>query len=139
LKSTNLPQSVRLVIEAMQNKKASAITVLDLSKIATFTEYFVVCTGFSTPQVQAICTEVEQQLYKELKREPEHREGRGSTDWALLDFGGFIVHVFSEQARRYYDLERLWRNVPRYDIPDLPDAVLSGNNSPRRRASGDHS
>jgi ribosome-associated protein len=139
LNLTNLPQSVRLVIEAMQNKKASAITVLDLSKSGTFTEYFVVCTGFSTPQVQAICTEVEEQLYKELKRGPEHREGRGSNDWALLDFGGFIVHVFSEQARRYYDLERLWRNVPRYDIPDLPDAVLSGNDSPRRRASGDHS
>jgi ribosome-associated protein len=139
LNLTNLPQSVRLVIEAMQNKKASAITVLDLSKIGTFTEYFVVCTGFSTPQVQAICTEVEEQLYKELKRGPEHREGRGSNDWALLDFGGFIVHVFSEQARRYYDLERLWRNVPRYDIPDLPDAVLSGNDSSRLRASGDHS
>ena len=136
---TNLPKTVRLVIEAMQNKKASAITVLDLSKISTFTEYFVVCTGFSTPQVQAICTEVEEQLHKELEREPEHREGRGSNDWALLDFGGFIVHVFSEQARRYYDLERLWRNVPRYDIPDLSDSVTSGNNSPRLRASGDHS
>jgi ribosome-associated protein len=139
LNLTNLPKTVRLVIEAMQNKKASAITVLDLSKISTFTEYFVVCTGFSTPQVQAICTEVEEQLHKELKRQPEHREGRGSNDWALLDFGGFIVHVFSEQARRYYDLERLWRNVPRYDIPDLSDSVTSGNNSPRLRASGDHS
>jgi len=123
----------------MQNKKASAITVLDLSKIGTFTEYFIVCTGFSTPQVQAICTEVEQQLYKELKREPEHREGRRSNDWALLDFGGFIVHVFSEQARRYYDLERLWRNVPRHDIPDLPDTFSSGHETPRRRASGDNS
>jgi ribosome-associated protein len=134
-----LPQVVRLVIEAMQNKKASAITVLDLSTIGTFTEYFVVCTGYSTPQVQAICSEVEEQLYKELKREPEHREGRNSADWALLDFGGFIVHVFSEQARRYYDLERLWRNVPRYDIPDVPDAVLSGRDDTRLRASGDHS
>ena len=76
---------------------------------------------------------------KELKREPEHREGRGSNDWALLDFGGFIVHVFSEQARRYYDLERLWRNVPRYDILDRSDSVMSGNSSPRLRASGDHS
>ena len=131
---TKLPHAVRLTIEAMQNKKASAITVLDLSGIGTFTEYFVVCTGFSTPQVQAICTEVEEQIYKELKREPEHREGRRSNDWALLDFGSFIVHVFSEQARRYYDLERLWRNVPRYDIPDAPDAVLSGNESPRLRA-----
>jgi ribosome-associated protein len=139
LNLTNLPKTVHLVIEAMQNKKASAITVLDLSKISTFTEYFVVCTGFSTPQVQAICTEVEEQLHKELKREPEHREGRGSNDWALLDFGGFIVHVFSEQARRYYDLERLWRNVPRYDIPDRSDSVMSGNSSPRLRASGDHS
>ena len=136
---TKLPHAVRLTIEAMQNKKASAITVLDLSSIGTFTEYFVLCTGFSAPQVQAICSEVEEQLYKEAKREPEHREGRRSADWALLDFGGFIVHVFSEQARRYYDLERLWRNVPRYDIPDLPDAVLSGNDSPRLRASGDHS
>jgi ribosome-associated protein len=117
----------------MQNKKASAITVLDLSKIGTFTEYFVVCTGFSAPQVQAICSEVEELLYREVKREPEHREGRNSADWALLDFGGFIVHVFSEQARRYYDLERLWRNVPRYDIPDVPDAVLSGNGSSRLR------
>jgi len=134
---TKLPQSIRLVVEAMQNKKASAITVLDLSGIGSFTEYFVVGTGFSTPQVQAICSEVEEQLYKELKREPEHREGRRSADWALLDFGSFIVHVFSEQARRFYDLERLWRNVPRYDIPDAPDAVLSGHDSQQLRASGD--
>lgn len=136
---TKLPQPVRLVVEAMQNKKASAITVLDLSKIGTFTEYFVVCTGFSTPQVQAICSEVEELLYRELKRGPEHREGRNSADWALLDFGGFIVDVFSEQARRYYDLERLWRNVPRYDIPDVPDAVISGDSSEQLRASGERS
>ena len=136
---TKLPQAVRLAVEAMQNKKASAIAVLDLSSIGTFTEYFVVCTGFSGPQVQAICSEVEEQLYKELHREPEHREGRRSADWALLDFGSFIVHVFSEQARRYYDLERLWRNVPRHDIPDSPDAVLSGHDASRLRASGDHS
>lgn len=136
---TRLPQAVRLAVEAMQDKKASAITVLDLSNIGTFTEYFVVCTGFSAPQVQAICSQVEERLYKELHREPEHREGRGSADWALLDFGSFIVHVFSEQARRYYDLERLWRNVPRYDIADSPDVVLSGHDASRLRASGDHS
>ena len=135
----HLPKSVRLVIEAMQNKKASAITVLDLSAIGSFTEYFVVCTGFSSPQVQAICTEIEELLYKELKREPQHREGRRSADWALLDFGSFVVHVFSEQARRFYDLERLWRNVPRYDIADEPDKVLTRLSSPQLRASGDRS
>lgn len=134
------PQAIRLVVEAMQNKKASAITVLDLSGIGSFTEYFVLCTGFSTPQVQAICTEIEEQLYKQHQREPQHREGRRSAEWALLDFGGFVAHVFSEHARRYYDLERLWRNVPRYDIPDDERGpVMAGQSSPHLRASGDRS
>jgi ribosome-associated protein len=129
VKLETLPQAVQLAVAAAQNKKASAITVLDLSSLGTFTEYFVICTGFSTPQVQAICTEVEEVLYKELKRGPEHREGQRSTDWALLDFGGFILHVFSEQARRFYDLERLWRTVPKLEIPDLPDAAFSNTRS----------
>jgi ribosome-associated protein len=117
----SLPQGVRLAVAAAQNKKAAAISVLDLSGVGAFTSYFVICTGFSTPQVQAICTEVEEQLYKELGRSPEHREGRGSSEWALLDFGSFIVHVFSEQARRYYDLERLWRSAAKLEIPDEPE------------------
>ena len=120
MKLESLPPGVRLAVAAVQNKKASAITVLDLSGIGAFTEYFLICAGFSTPQVQAICTEVEEQLYKELKRSPEHREGYRSAEWALLDFGGLIVHVFSEQARRYYDLERLWRSAARLEIPDEP-------------------
>ena len=129
MKLESLPHAVRLAVEAAQDKKASAITVLDLSSLGTFTEYFVICTGFSTPLVQAICSEVEEILYKELKREPEHREGQRSTDWALLDFGGFIVHVFSDQARRFYDLERLWRTVPKLEIPDLPDSAFSPSRS----------
>jgi len=129
VKFETLPPAVRLAVEAAQNKKASAITILDLSSLGTFTEYFVICTGFSTPQVQAICSEVEEILYKELEREPEHREGQRSTDWALLDFGGFIVHVFSDHARRFYDLERLWRTVPKLEIPDLPDSAFSSTRS----------
>lgn len=121
MKLETLPQGVRLAVEAAQEKKAAAISVLDLTAAGAFTEYFVVCTGFSTPQVQAICTEIEAQLHKNLKRSPEHREGHRSAEWALLDFGGFVVHVFSEQARRYYDLERLWRSSPRLDVPDQPD------------------
>ena len=117
----SLPPGVRLAVEAAQNKKAAGISVLDLSGVGAFTSYFVICTGFSTPQVQAICTEVEEQLYKELGRSPEHREGRGSSEWALLDFGSFIVHVFSEQARHYYDLERLWRSAAKLEIPDEPE------------------
>ena len=111
MKFESLPQGVRLAVEAAQEKKAAAITVLELKGAGAFTDYFVICTGYSTPQVQAICTEVEEQLHKNLRRSPEHREGHRSAEWALLDFGGFVVHVFSDQARRYYDLERLWRSV----------------------------
>jgi ribosome-associated protein len=80
--------------------------------------------------VQAICTEIEAQLHRNLSRSPEHREGHRSAEWALLDFGGFVVHVFSEQARRYYDLERLWRMAPKLDIPDQPDGPSSERNIP---------
>ena len=119
----SLPETVRVAIEAAQDKKASAISVIDLREVGAFTSYFVICTGFSTPQVQAICSEIEEQLHKKFGRSPEHREGRGSADWALLDFGGFVVHVFGEQARRFYDLERLWRTAPKLEIPDETEGV----------------
>lgn len=129
MKLESLPQGVRLAIEAAQSKKAGAVTVLDLDGHAAFTDYFVICTGYSTPQLQAICNEVEEVLYRELKRSPQHREGHRSAEWALLDFGGFIVHVFSEQARRYYDLERLWRAAPSFVLPDEPPPSESHRSS----------
>jgi ribosome-associated protein len=135
VKFETLPQGVRLAVEAAQNKKAAGITVLDLSGLGAFTQYFVICTGFSTPQVQAICTEVEEQLHKEMKRSPEHREGHRSAEWALLDFGGFVVHVFSEQARRYYDLERLWRSAAKLEIADPPEG-RSSQDAMRTLSSG---
>jgi ribosome-associated protein len=121
---------VRLAVEAAQNKKAGGITVLDLNGLGAFTDYFVICTGYSAPQIKAICDEVEEVLYRELKRTPEHREGHRSADWALLDFGGLIVHVFGEQARRYYDLERLWRAAPSLVLADE-----AGETDERRRSS----
>ena len=138
MKFESLPQGVRLAVEAAQEKKAAGITVLDLTAAGAFTDYFVVCTGYSTPQVQAICTEIEAQLYKNLSCSPEHREGYRSAEWALLDFGGFVVHVFSEQARRYYDLERLWRMAPKLDIPDQPDRPCSGRNKPESPFGHEH-
>jgi ribosome-associated protein len=142
VKLESLPKGVRLAVEAAQEKKAAGITVIDLSDAGAFTEYFVICTGYSTPQVQAICTEVEEQLYKNLRRSPQHREGHRSAEWALLDFGGFVVHVFSEQARRYYDLERLWRSSPTMAIPDKEEGIASGRTPPsaafaREQFSGD--
>jgi ribosome-associated protein len=131
-----LPQSVQLAIEAAQSKKAGGITVLDLRGIGAFTDYFVICTGYSTPQIKAICDEVEEVLYREMKRTPEHREGHRSAEWALLDFGSLIVHVFGEQARRYYDLERLWRSAPSTVLPDEP--VHEGENRRESRENSLH-
>lgn len=115
MKFESLPQTVRRAVEAAQNKKAAGIVVLDLRGLGAFTEFFVICTAFSTPQLQAVCEEVEEQLGR-IGRAPAHREGRYSSEWALLDFGRFVVHVFGEQARRYYDLERLWRAAARLEI-----------------------
>jgi ribosome-associated protein len=137
VKFDSLPQGVRLAVEAAQNKKASGITVLDLSGVGAFTDYFVICTAFSTPQVQAICSEVEDQLEKHLQRSPKHREGFSSAEWALIDFGGFIVHVFSEQARRYYDLERLWRTSPKLEIPDETGAPAPNLSFGEPQAAGE--
>jgi ribosome-associated protein len=133
LKLESLPQGVQLAVEAAQNKKAGAVTVLDLDGVGAFTRYFVICTGYSTPQIQAICNEVEELLYKDMKRTPEHREGHRSAEWALLDYGSFIVHVFGEQARKFYDLERLWRSAPSLVIPDEhQNAVAEGGLRERR-------
>jgi ribosome-associated protein len=138
VKLETLPQGVRLAVEAAQNKKAAGITVLDLSGLGAFTQHFVICTGFSTPQVQAICTEVEEQLHKQMKRSPEHREGHRSAEWALLDFGSFVVHVFSEQARRYYDLERLWRSAAKLEIADEPGGHASQAAMLNHSGNSDH-
>jgi ribosome-associated protein len=137
VKLDSLPQGVRLAVEAAQNKKAAGITVLDLSGVGAFTDYFVICTSFSTPQMQAICSEVEEQLEKHLHRSPKHREGRGSAEWALIDFGGFILHVFSEPARRYYDLERLWRSSPKLVIPDEPGVAARNHSFGDPQAAGE--
>jgi ribosome-associated protein len=126
------PELLRAV-EAAQNKKAAGITLLDFTGLSTFTDYFLVCTGFSSPQVKAICDEIEEQLAL-MDIRPAHREGYASAEWVLLDFRSFIVHIFSERARSFYDLERLWRSARRVEIrerpPDsLPDAS-SGIYSP---------
>jgi ribosome-associated protein len=107
-------------IEAAQNKKAAGVTLLDLRGLGAFTDYFLVCTGFSTPQVRAICDGIEETLHRHGMR-PAHREGRSGAEWLLLDYGGFIVHVFSERLREFYDLERLWRHARRIDFTEPGD------------------
>ena len=107
--------AVMIAARASQDKKATDLVVLDLREVASFTEYFLICTGASTRQVQAISNSVEEGLLKNGKR-PLHIEGYSSAEWILLDYGDFIVHIFSPASRRFYDLERLWRDAPRVEI-----------------------
>ena len=105
-------------VEAAQEKHAVDITVLRLAE--AFAEYFLLCSGLSTPQLKAISEAVEERLDKAHVR-LAHREGKAGAEWILLDYGSFVVHIFSERARKYYDLERLWRTAERVDFPAHPE------------------
>jgi ribosome-associated protein len=118
-----LRPELRCAIEAAQNKKAAGVTLLDLTDLGAFTGWFLICTAFSTPQVAAIADEIEGQLSR-LGLRVEHREGRNESEWVLLDYGGFLVHIFTERARLFYDLERLWRRAKKIVIPDIDSAPL---------------
>ena len=115
MSTETLRPELRQAIEAAQDKKAGKVTLLDLQGLGAFTEYFLLCTGFSTPQLQAISDAIEERLKQQGLR-PEHREGRSGAEWLLLDYGYFLVHVLSERLRHYYDLERLWRRARKIDF-----------------------
>ena len=121
----SLRPELRWAIEAAQSKKAAEVTILNLAGLGAFTDAFLICTGFSSRQVQAIGDEIEQELSRH-GCEPRHREGYNTGEWVLLDYGFFVVHVFSERARHYYDLERLWRSAPRTSLPDVDSAGAAG-------------
>lgn len=112
----SLPPDLRAALAAVQNKLAFAVVVLDLRELGAFTSFFLICSGASTPQVQAIHDEVEHELEK-LGRRAAQREGYNAGQWVLMDYGNFVVHIFSEQGRVFYDLERLWRSAKRIEIP----------------------
>mgnify|MGYP004702117411 CR=1 FL=1 len=103
-------------VRAAESKKAADIRVLDLTGITSFTDYFVICTRANPRQIQAIADEVEARLKQEGER-PLSIEGYTQAEWILADYGDFLVHIFSETARGYYDLERLWRNAKPVEIP----------------------
>lgn len=103
-------------VRAAESKKATDLKVLDLTGITSFTDYFLVCTGANQRQIQAISDEIGQKL-KERGEYPISVEGYRDAEWVLVDYGDFVVHIFSPRARAYYDLERLWRNAKNVSIP----------------------
>jgi len=118
-KKTDLKRQVADAITACEAKKAEDVSVLELDKAAGgFTDYFVICSGSNPRQIQAISDEVEQRLSKAGLR-PTHVEGYKQADWVLLDYVDFVVHVFSQKARNFYNLERLWKSAKQLTPAEL--------------------
>jgi ribosome-associated protein len=110
---------VATAVRACEEKKAQDITVLRLDEQASgFTDYFVLCSGANPRQVQAIADDIDQKL-SATGVEPKHMEGYNQADWVLLDYVDFVVHIFSENARKFYDLERLWKSAERVELDQL--------------------
>ena len=118
-KQLEVKRQLNDAITACMEKKAEDISVLQMEKNSgAFTDYFVVCSGTNPRQIQSICDEVEQRLERTGLR-PTHIEGYNQAEWILLDYVDFVVHVFSERARKFYDLERLWKTAKRLETADL--------------------
>ncbi len=111
---------LRQAVQAAQDHKAQDLRVLDLEGISSFTSYFLICSGTSTRHNQALCDAIREKLDKS-GRAPAHVEGYAQAEWILVDYLDFIVHIFSERARHFYDLERLWKNAPRLTVNEAGD------------------
>ena len=106
-----------IAVRAAEAKQATDIKVLDLTGITAFADYFVICTGSNSKQVQAISDEVGFQLKHQARELPNSLEGYNQAEWILADYGDLLVHIFSPKSREYYDLERLWRTAKSVEIP----------------------
>lgn len=113
---SDLDEAVKLALFCAEEKKALKTVVIDLREIASFTEFFIITSGTNQRQVQAIADEINEQLKKQLSAKPVRIEGYNTAEWVLLDYGDFIVHIFEQKAREFYDLERLWRDAKKVEL-----------------------
>jgi len=112
-------QQVARAVKAIEGKKGEDIVILEMDKNSgAFTDYFVVCSGTNPRQIQAIADDVEKQM-AEAGQRPNSVEGYSQAEWVLLDYVDFVLHIFSERARKFYDLERLWKSARKLSPADL--------------------
>ena len=112
-RTPRLPKAVEGTVRAALDKKAEDVIVLDLRKAAGFTDYFVICTGANPRQITAIADGVRETLKRDFNERPALAEGIDRSEWILLDYFNFVVHIFSRDCRAFYALERLWGNAER--------------------------
>ena len=108
-------EMAEIAVKALDSKKGKEIRLIRIDKITTLAEYFVICTGTSNTQINALCDAVEKEL-TEKGEEPLHREGYRGGTWVLLDYGCVVVDVFNDEARKFYSLEHLWADGEEVDL-----------------------
>jgi ribosome-associated protein len=117
--SLNTRQQVSQAVRAIEGKKGEDVVILEMDKSSgAFTDYFVVCSGTNPRQIQAIADDVQKQM-AEAGQRPNSVEGFIQAEWVLLDYVDFVLHIFSERARKFYDLERLWKSARKLTAADL--------------------
>ena len=120
-----LPKTVSGAVRAALDKKAEDVVVLDLRKAGGFTDYFVICTGANPRQITAIADAVREILKRDFDERAALAEGLDRSEWILLDYFDFVVHIFSRECRAFYGLERLWGNAERIEVSDEPATSAS--------------
>ncbi len=114
----NAKEMVKTAVAALQDKKGEDIRVIDISGVTVIADYFIIASGSNPNQVQALVDNVEEQMYKAGYDDPRV-EGYNTASWVLLDYNDIIVHVFSQDDRLFYDLERIWRDGKEIDVDSL--------------------
>lgn len=106
------------VVDAMLEKKAHDVTVMDMRQVSGVADYFVICTGDSDLQIRAIADSIRERTKEQCAERPWHTEGTNHWQWVLLDYVDVVAHIFNQEKRQFYDLERLWGDAPRENVPD---------------------
>lgn len=119
---------VKEAVEAALDKKAIGLEVLDVGELTSLADYFVICSGSTERQTGAIADSIEERLREKLDTRPHMVEGVSPGRWILMDYGDFIIHIFTEETRRFYALDRLWG-----DAPDVTEAIASGEEKKKTR------
>ncbi len=116
INTDNTLELVRIIAQAADDRKAGDLVVLKVTDVSYLTDYFVLVTGFSRPQVRAICDSIEDKLAEKFNQLPLRKEGKSEGNWVLLDYGEIIVHIMLPQEREYYNLEAFWAHAENIEI-----------------------
>lgn len=134
--SAQIRSQVASAVQACEEKKGEDISILEMDKSSSaFTDYFLICSGRNPRQIQAIADEIELRLKREGVR-ANQVEGYQQADWVLIDYVDFVVHIFSEASRKFYDLERLWKSAKKVTVADLKKPAARAKAPAKRGAPG---